>query len=354
MPAHRLHSCSPSREPALLAELARTFPASSHRALAAGWVVSAIADSETAVVRAVAFARQCLTDPELVTCPSISTWADEGARRIISGLREHDGPWRLHVFCQDIQGAPLKPRRCQLILEGLDELLRKKQRRLLRTRVDDPARPWSDDELLVQLALVEPDLGYFSITRPAERRIVRRVISRFPGGQPAISEDERPPSRAYLKLLEAQAHLGAWIEAGETCVDLGGSPGGWSWVALERGASVIAIDRSPLRDDLMRDPRLRFVRGDGFAYEPDEPVDWLLCDIIAFPQRSIELLRAWTGRRRCRRFCVTIKFRGEEDYALLERCKEVLDASGAEYMLRQLAHNKNEVTAMGALAAGER
>jgi 23S rRNA (cytidine2498-2'-O)-methyltransferase len=120
-------------------------------------------------------------------------------------------------------------------------------------------------------------------------------------------------------------------------------------VALGRGGKVVAVDRSPLRADLMRHPSLKFVRGDAFRFQPDAPADWLLCDVIAFPDRVFELLKRWMERRWCRQFCVTIKFRGADDYAKLEPIKSWLGASGADFILRRFTNNRNEVTAAGLL-----
>ena len=131
-------------------------------------------------------------------------------------------------------------------------------------------------------------------------------------------------------------------------MDLGASPGGWSYVALQRGALVTAVDRSALRDDLMRHPGLTFVRGDAFAWEPPQPVDWLLCDVIAFPERSLALLERWLSAGLCRRFVVTVKLRGEVELPLLARLEALLARHAAEWELRQLDANKHEVTAYGA------
>ena len=163
----------------------------------------------------------------------------------------------------------------------------------------------------------------------------------------AVARDIRPPSRAYQKLVEAQTRLGVKMKPGEAVVDLGASPGGWTFVALEQGARVTAVDRSPLRDDLQRHAQLSFVKGDAFAYTPQAPVDWLVCDLIAFPERTVELLRKWLGGGLCDRFVVTVKFRGDEDYALVDEVKRVLATYASEYWLRPLTHNKNELTAMG-------
>ncbi len=99
----------------------------------------------------------------------------------------------------------------------------------------------------------------------------------------------------------------------------------------------------------MRHPDVTFVKGDAFAYEPPQPVDWLLCDVAAFPQRTLELLAQWLGQHWCRNFVVTTKFRGSEGYELLPAYKQLLRDSGYEFQLRRLNANKNEMTSMGFL-----
>jgi 23S rRNA (cytidine2498-2'-O)-methyltransferase len=266
-------------------------------------------------------------------------------------LDGHIGPWRLHVFGVYGADGAVGRRRCQLIRENIEALLRKKQRRLLRTQtVAD--EPWSDGEALVQAGLATTGSGYFSLCEEPMRFQLRRMISPFTGGAVEIAADRQAPSRAFAKLIEAELRFGQHISKGQTCVDLGSSPGSWAYVALQRGARVVAIDRSPLRSDLMANPALTFLRGDAFAYRPTETVDWLLCDVIAFPQRIIELLQSWIAGRWCRRFCVTIKFRGDSEYASLEPLKAWLADAGVEFILRRLTSNKNEVTAIGEVATG--
>ena len=59
---------------------------------------------------------------------------------------------------------------------------------------------------------------------------------------------------------EAEARLGRRIAPGDRCVDLGASPGSWTYVAVTRGARVTAVDRSELRPDLMQSRQVRFHR----------------------------------------------------------------------------------------------
>jgi 23S rRNA (cytidine2498-2'-O)-methyltransferase len=268
---------------------------------------------------------------------------------LIEALATHSGPWRLHVFSVYRRGGPVGPRRCQLIAEQIEGLLRKKQRRLLRTQ-QPAAGPWLAGEALVQIGLLDAANGFVSVCLPPLRERLRRMVVPFPGGVVPIGPDRRAPSRAFAKLLEAEIRLGRRITAGETCVDLGSSPGSWAHLAVHRGARVVAVDRSPLRADLMAHPALDYRRGDAFRFEPSEPVDWLLCDVIAAPRRSSELLQRWLEKRWCRHFVVTIKLHGAGEDQELEPLKAWLTQSGVEFQIRRLTNNKNEVTAVGRLS----
>lgn len=296
----------------------------------------------------VAFAQQCLPHAEKVDVPSINNIAREVSRRLLSIL-QNDAPWRLHVY--GAGGYPLRSRRTKLIEAAVRDNLKKRRRSVLRQLRDPdaPSSSFAEGEGLVQLALIAEDLGFLSMVANVRGHEQRMNLSPFAAGRCELPENKAPPSRAYRKLEEAQLQFGRNIQAGEVCVDLGASPGGWTWVALQAGAAVVAVDRSELRKDLMQHERLRFVKGDAFAFESEQTVDWLLSDVIAFPDRIYELLERWLVRRRCRNFCVTVKFRGEEDYGVLDKFKALLSDRATEFYLRRLGENKNEVTAFGSL-----
>lgn len=355
LPLHNtLWICEPGWEVFLCAELARTAEHGQHEIVSPGWVRSQ-PWHEDARSPSIALAAQCLPAAIELEAPSIAVWARLVGAAIVEDLRDHAGPWRLHVFSR----YPPGDRRLyagghfrgELIRANLIGYLRRKQRRLLRSLTPDPTAPWLPEELLVQLGWMGPTRGALSFCSAEDRQRLRRVVSRFPVGEVSVPDEPQAPSRAYRKLAEVQLRLNRPIAAGERCVDLGSSPGGWAWLALERGARVTAIDRSPLREDLMHHERLRFISGDAFKYLPEEPVDWLLSDVIAFPERALALLQRWLGGGWCRQFCVTIKFRGQDEYPRLEEFKFLLSSLQAEYCLRRLTHNRNEVTAYG-YAAG--
>ena len=169
-----------------------------------------------------------------------------------------------------------------------------------------------------------------------------RCSSPFPNGEIAFVEDRSgPPSRAYLKLWEALTLLECRPGPGETCLDLGGSPGGWSWALQQIGARVISVDKAPLAPEIARLPRIEHRLESAFALDPRAlaPVDWLFSDIVCYPQRLLGLVERWLAAGTCRRFVCTIKFQGETDHEAARRFAAI---PGSQ--LRHLFHNKHELT----------
>jgi 23S rRNA (cytidine2498-2'-O)-methyltransferase len=317
-----------------------------------------------------------LPDAREVSAPSIRTWATLLVEAV-AGTLPDDGPWSLHVYPFErstnikrvgarawhsqaragkpslVQEAPVQSlvghERCRLIREAVLLQLQKKRRHLLRS-LRTETQPFAPDEALVQLVLSQPEHGFLSVAPAPMLFKQRHVISPFAGGEVELARDKAAPSRAFAKLIEAEARLGRSIQAGETCVDLGASPGSWTYVAALRGARVIAVDRAELRADLMQHRSVRFQRADAFRYEPPAAVDWLLCDVIASADRSAELLLTWLRKRWCRRFIVTLKVSGASGDEVVTRLKRELPALTSELWLLHLCANKNEVTAFGKIA----
>ena len=333
----------------LLEELRRAHPAGGHERRDGRWIASDL-PLQSGAAPSLVFARQLLVEPVEHTAPSVSAWSALLLEAILLQVPESQ-PWRMHVApCYGSGTAGLH--RCQLILASVRDVLKRKHRRRLRELREDNT-PFTNADSLVQVVLTATDRGLLSVATAPMPFVLRRVVSPFSLGEIPVASDKAAPSRAFAKLVEAEQRLGRRIEPGETCVDLGASPGSWTCVALDRGSRVTAVDRSPLREDLMRHARLHFARGDAFAFTPDKPMDWLLCDVIAAPERSIALLLAWLRAKLARCFVVTIKFKGHADYALLDELKHALPEYCDEWFLTRLCANKNEVCVFG-IAAGNR
>lgn len=168
--------------------------------------------------------------------------------------------------------------------------------------------------------------------------------SAFPNGEIHFVEDRTaPPSRAYLKLWEALALVGQRPQPGERCLDLGSSPGSWTWVLARLGARVISVDKARL------DPRIAAMAGveirDGSAFSLDPqatgPVDWLFSDVVCYPERLYRLVIRWLQSGLCPRFICTLKFQGRTDHEIASRFAAIPGGR-----LIHLHHNKHELTWM--------
>jgi 23S rRNA (cytidine2498-2'-O)-methyltransferase len=185
-------------------------------------------------------------------------------------------------------------------------------------------------------------LGAYTLLTPTTLLASPTQTSPWINGAPVFIEDrEGPPSRAYLKLWEALTRLGAWPQPGETCLDLGASPGGWTYVLARLGAAVTAIDKAPLEPAIAAMPNVTTRQESAFALVPaQEPaVDWLFSDIIAYPARLLTLVQAWIAAGKAKRIVCTLKFQGATDHESAEAFAAI---SGGE--IHHLSQNKHELT----------
>jgi 23S rRNA (cytidine2498-2'-O)-methyltransferase len=218
--------------------------------------------------------------------------------------------------------APLHHRRAALIQERLPHV---------------SAKP-----IVFPAAAPTAPLGSWTLLAPDRMLMAARCSSPFPNGEVAFVEDKAgPPNRAYLKLWEAFVRLGRWPQAGERCLDLGASPGGWTWVLARLGARVIAVDKAPLEPAVAAMPGVEWRGESAFALEPESvgPVDWLLSDIVCYPVRLLRLVERWRASGLVKNFVCTIKFQGPTDH---DAAAAFAALSGAE--VQHLHHNKHELT----------
>lgn len=144
------------------------------------------------------------------------------------------------------------------------------------------------------------------------------TTSPFADGE-ALFEENRtePPGRAYLKLWEAFTLDGRRPRPGDLCVDLGASPGGWTWVLAGLGARVFSLDKAELAPQVGCLPNVNHCLGSGFGLDPRHVgrVDWLFSDMICYPERLLQVVRQWIEARACAHVVCTLKFQAETDHA---------------------------------------
>jgi 23S rRNA (cytidine2498-2'-O)-methyltransferase len=167
--------------------------------------------------------------------------------------------------------------------------------------------------------------------------------SPFVNGEVRFVEDrEGPPSRAYLKLWEALTRAGRWPGPGDTCLDLGAAPGGWTWALARLGAArVVAVDKAPLDPAVAALPNVSVRQESAFGLDPrrEEPVDWLFSDIVCYPEKLLGLVRRWLEAGRARHVVCTVKFQGPTDHDTAAAFAAIPGA-----LLFHGAHNRHELT----------
>jgi 23S rRNA (cytidine2498-2'-O)-methyltransferase len=289
------------------------------------------------------FSVQSLPNPKSVHADSISNWSKEIFNLLIETFADTAPSWAFHIFDTASIESGKRFARAERIAESLIELLKQKRRSYLRELASTPSR----ETTLVQIALISPSAGYISVADPQTQASYRAALTLDYAGYHAIDVDKRPPSRAFKKLREAIEVFSLTPKRGENAVDLGASPGGWSYVLRQLGLTVTAIDRSPLADTLMRTTGISWASGNALTWQPPDAVDWLVCDVITSPENTAKMLKSWITNKLCRNFCVTVKFKGDPDLNTLLNLTDFLRKNTKWFDGRQLTHNKNELTLVG-------
>ena len=177
--------------------------------------------------------------------------------------------------------------------------------------------------------------------------------SPWPQGIPRLKFPREAPSRSTLKLDEAflvlldEDERTRWLRAGMSAVDLGASPGGWTWQLVRRSMRVAAIDNGPMDAALIQSGLVTHVRADGFRWRPQKPVDWLVCDMVEQPRRVASLIARWLAEGLCRFTIFNLKLPMKKRYDETVLCLEILrDALGSrgDVRAKQLYHDREEIT----------
>ena len=299
-----------------------------------GWTLST--EGETT---GLAFPQLTLPSPREFKGESVNALAQQLAEFYLESLRGEriEAAWPC-VF-QTVPEVVGLGRRASGVEKTFAELLRKKLPRIARLATPDlPRGAGATRGLMVFFA----DFGRVFAAREARL-----------GGQRRMADDDAAPSRSYLKVEEAYIVLGREPVAGETVVDLGAAPGGWSYSAAKRGARVIAVDNGPLKGGAFNHPLIEHRLEDAFKFSPPTGVtyDWLFCDLVEEPHHVIlNIVAPWLAHGWCRRFIINLKFGHVDSLALLGKISapdSPFVKQAANLRIRHLYHDREEFTVVG-------
>lgn len=165
--------------------------------------------------------------------------------------------------------------------------------------------------------------------------------SSFAHGEVHFIESKEPPSRAYLKLWEFFVRTGHMPQPGQKCLELGASPGSWTWVLHQLGSYVTAVDRAPLADKIASLPRVISQQKDAFSILPCEmnEMDWILSDVVCYPEKLLQFVRKSLDAGVNANWVCTLKFQGKIDSNVIREFEMIPNSR-----IIHLFHNKHELT----------
>lgn len=279
------------------------------------------------------FAHGALPSPVEITGESVNALAARIADFFLESARSErfEGEWPLVFDCAaNLDGLG---RRADAVEKAFSELLRKRMSRVARLAAPG-LRPSGAQR------------GLFVCFTDFQRALVSR--ERVSYGQRRMADDPLAPSRSYLKIEEAYGIIGCEPAPGETVIDLGAAPGGWSYSAAKRGARVVAVDNGPLKAGALDNPLITHLQQDAFRFDPvaaeGRAADWLFCDLVEDPHHVLEnILLPWLERRWCRRYIVNLKFGRVDPAALLRETRARIPS----VRIRHLYHDREEFTLVG-------
>ncbi len=174
-------------------------------------------------------------------------------------------------------------------------------------------------------------------------------LCEWAGGIVRFAREKTQVSRAEFKLLEALEVFPVGIKKGWNALDLGSSPGGWARILVQKGCRVTAVDQAPLDPSVSHLPGVRFVKKNAFYYRGDpDTYDLLTNDVNRDPIHSARAaVNVSSSLKNGASLIMTLKLPGNNPRKMIEKTLETLYKAYEIECVRQLFHNRDEVTIFG-------
>lgn len=180
-----------------------------------------------------------------------------------------------------------------------------------------------------------------------------RDAAPWPLGIPRLKLLPEAPSRSALKLEEALMTLldpeerERLLKAGMKAADLGAAPGGWTWVLTRQHIKVASIDNGPLRQHVLDTGLVDHLRADGFHWQPEQPLDWMVCDMVEQPRKVAERMATWLREGWCKHAIFNLKLPMKKRWDETALCLELFAQQAGKPLIiraKQLYHDREEIT----------
>jgi len=186
-------------------------------------------------------------------------------------------------------------------------------------------------------------MAYIGVSRSIDNLSIQADEHRMASslGKPNVS-------RAEYKLREALSAFGVDLAVGADVLDLGASPGGWSYVLAESGMLVTAVDPGELAPRVMSHPNVTQLKMRAeYADFRDMHFDLVVNDMNLGPSESSALMCAVAPAvKPGAKGIMTVKLVTKNWQRGLDSATAVLDHAWHVQGVRHLFHNRQEVTAI--------
>jgi len=179
------------------------------------------------------------------------------------------------------------------------------------------------------------------------------ALSSWPGGEIRLRKDADQICRAESKLIEACQVFGVDLVSGQRALDLGAAPGGWSRVLALHGLSVVAVDPAELAEACSRINLIhhqRITAQEFLVRNRDELFSIIVNDMRMDADQSAALMCDMSGMLDSGGLAIiTLKLEPQAPKAMLRKiadAREILEQRYHVLAIRQLFHNRNEVTVL--------
>lgn len=297
------------------------------------------------------FARQLL--PYVVAKSHVHSSSEQSelVELLLQGLkRAHlkDSSWTIHAYAIDNDEAMKTAKKVQGLLKVK---VQSQERKLWECFVDSDQQASKQsiglDAVIVQIFASTVDVVYFSIAS-----VTNGVIPHVSGVK-RLKPSHGAPSRSANKLVEALDFMNHLPVKGQSGVDLGAAPGGWTFVMASLGVTMTAVDHAELKLPKKKLPgQITQLKENGLTYLPEGSVDWLCCDMVIGAKQTLEVLYNWISGDKLQSFVVNVKLPLANPWSSVREAIAFVDferSTGRWEFLqaKQLFADRSEITIMG-------
>lgn len=283
------------------------------------------------------FARQMI----VVTAEIIDMPLDDRISAIKANCAELPLCGSLLVETADTSEAKELSKFCRKFTVPLRQAMRKQQKLLPHDSANRPT---------MHLMMTSNDSGFLGYSYSFNHSPYAMGIMRLKFPAAAPSRSTLKLEEAFLTFIPADEHK-TRLTSGLHGVDLGASPGGWTYQLVRRGMMVMAVDNGPMADSLMDTGQVKHLQVDGFKFVPSRgDIHWLVCDMIEKPKRVAQLMAMWVIEGYCQEAMFNLKLPMKRRYDEMRQCfaliEELMSAHEVEYQLqaKHLYHDREEIT----------